>query len=83
MQPSAFKVAVNGEHLLTSSFRMTKSNSLPKSFDGVHEIYEKLTGFKIVTLNGLKMRVNLVDHLALDDPECSFYEIFSNSNFRV
>jgi hypothetical protein len=82
MQSSAFKIAVNGEHLLTASFR-TSQSSLPKAFSGIHEIYEKLTGFKIVTLNGLKMRVSLVDHLALDDPECSFYEIFSNPNFRV
>jgi hypothetical protein len=78
---SAFKVAVDGLHLLTYDFRAVK-DQLPLAFDNHrhHRIFESLTGFKMFALNGMEVSVSHVDHLKMKD-DCEFYEIFSNSSF--
>lgn len=51
-----------------------------KSFTGHHHIFDKLTGFKMFALQGMKLQVNFVDHIQTKE-ELTFFEIFSNSSY--
>lgn len=73
---TCFKVAVNGKHLLIYSFKSTQQQ-MPRAFTGHHPIFDKLTGFKVVGLQGMKVAVNLVDHILTKD-DCEMYEMFSS-----
>ncbi|KAG5680699.1 hypothetical protein PVAND_010190 [Polypedilum vanderplanki] len=79
MDVSYFQIAVNGHHILKYPFKTVKSTLLRASKN--HSIYDKLTGFKIFALNGLKLKVTYVDFFNIKENDSKFYEIFSNLNF--
>jgi hypothetical protein len=79
MGPTCFKVAVDGRHLLTYDFKATR-RQMPKAFTGHHQIFEKLTGFKVFALQGMNLEVSFVDHIQTKE-ELTHYEIFSNQTY--
>lgn len=76
---SSFKVAVDGKHLVTFEFKSTQQQQL-RAFNGHHSIYEKMTGFKMFALQGMKLHVFRVDYVPIKET-CEHYEIFSNPNY--
>jgi Galactoside-binding lectin len=76
---SCFKVAVDGRHLLNYDFKIVRKQ-MPKAFTGHHHIFDKLTGFKMFALKGMKLHVSFVDHIQAKS-DLTFYEIFSNPSY--
>lgn len=79
MTPSAFKVAVDGNHLLSHEFRAVKLQ-LPQAYSDTHPIFEHLTGFKIFAQQGMQLSVSKVDHIQLTE-NCDLYENFTHPSY--
>lgn len=78
MTAGAFKVAIDGKHLVAYDYRMVQ---IPKSsFIGHNPIFDRLVGMKIYAEFGLKMKVLELDHVYLKD-DCQSYELLSDSQF--
>lgn len=78
MTSESFKVALNGKHIAIYGYRMVQ---IPKSsFTGHNQIFERLVGMKMYAEDGLKIDVQSIDHVFLQD-DCQSYEILSDMNF--
>jgi hypothetical protein len=75
MTSTSFKVAVDGKHLITFDLKMIPV-ALPGAFSTHHPIYDRLTGFKVFALQGMKAFVSGVNHVLLEEG-CDSYESFS------
>lgn len=78
MTSTCFKVAIDGRHYVAYEYRMIQ---IPKSsFNGHNQIFERLSGLKVIAEDGLKLQVLELDHTLLKE-DCDMYEVLSNKNF--
>jgi hypothetical protein len=47
-----------------------------------HSVYDKLTGIKIFGIQGLQVKVSLLDFFKIEQHDYNYYEIFSDMNFK-
>ena len=80
MTPSCFKVAVNGQHLLSYDFRMIQPQM--QGFGNHHSIYQMLSGLKLIDQQGISAFVSYVsfEHMKAD---CEMYESLSQLTAQV
>lgn len=68
---NCFVIAVNGDVLFSYSYRVNNS------------FLSNLSGIKVVTLNGMQLEVQGIDHLNMGTNDCEGFETYSDPDLLL